>query len=292
MLNGCLCCVMTGKMRDAIVEIQQKYSPDRILIETSGSAFPAAISIQLRDLARELSSTDGCGPGIRLDGIVNVIDVENFAGYADTSKSAALQAQYTDLLVFNKWEHVDERQFDLVWDRVNDLNTDTPKLKSDRGAIPWQAIMGLDSKLGLGLVREDKHSHNGHSHENDGEHMSEIETLTVRISKGDGTELDKFIEYLDKAPKDEIYRMKFILRTISSKLPDSTSSNDSIKTFILNWAFGRYEFTEVSEERAPLLLEESLAGLGTVMVGRGDGRMFKKRLSSGILGQSASVEMS
>ncbi|KAK9459053.1 CobW/HypB/UreG, nucleotide-binding domain-containing protein [Lipomyces oligophaga] len=292
MLNGCLCCVLTGQMREAVLEIQDKYNPDRILIETSGSAFPATLSIQLRDLAKELKA-EGAGRGVRLDGIINVIDAENFIGYADTSKTASVQAQYTDLIVFNKWEGVSERQFDIVWDRVNDLNTDTPKIKSNNGAIPWEAIMGLDTKLGLSLLEYQivqDHSHdNIHSHE---DHLSEIETLTVSFPKANlnGDELSKFFVYLDQAPKDEIYRMKFIIRVSPLLLPVKISySSSSPKPYILNWAFGRYEFTEISEDHASQLIDDSLCAVGTVMVGRGDGRRFKKRLESGILGEDVSI---
>ncbi|KAK9238269.1 CobW/HypB/UreG, nucleotide-binding domain-containing protein [Lipomyces kononenkoae] len=295
MLNGCLCCVLTGQMRAAIVEIQENYRPDRILIETSGSAFPATISIQLRDLAKEFSD-QASGPGIRLDGVVNVIDVENFTGYADTSKTAALQAQYTDLIVFNKWENVSERQFDIVWDRVNDLNTDTPKIKSNNGTIPLEAILGIDSRLGLAMLETPKHEHEhdcaGHDHE---EHVSEIETLTVTFPKKDldGKELSSFLNYIKTAPKDEIYRMKFILRLPSCALPTASKSDDSSepRTYILNWAFGRYEFTLISDEAALALLDDNLAGIGTVMVGRGEGRRFRKRLSNGVLGDGVSVEL-
>ncbi|KAK9324165.1 CobW/HypB/UreG, nucleotide-binding domain-containing protein [Lipomyces orientalis] len=295
MLNGCLCCVLTGQMRAAIVEIQEKYHPDRILIETSGSAFPATISIQLRDLAKEFAG-QASGQGIRLDGVVNVIDVENFTGYADTSKTAALQAQYTDLIIFNKWENVSERQFDIVWDRVNDLNTDTPKIKSNNGTISWEAILGIDTKLGLALLdgasHMPSHKHEGHDHGSD-EHVSEIETLTVKFPKKDldGSELTSFFNYINTAPKDEIYRMKFIVRLPGSALPAAWKSNVSeLRTYILNWAFGRYEFTLISEEAAPALLDDHLAGIGTVMVGRGDGRRFRKRLSGGILGDGVTVE--
>lgn len=38
-----------------------------------------------------------------LDGVVSVIDVENWKGYEDTSVTARLQAKYTDLIVFNKY---------------------------------------------------------------------------------------------------------------------------------------------------------------------------------------------
>ncbi|KAK9355234.1 CobW/HypB/UreG, nucleotide-binding domain-containing protein [Lipomyces doorenjongii] len=296
MLNGCLCCVLTGQMRAAIIELQEKYHPDRILIETSGSAFPATISIQLRDLAREFSG-QASGQGIRLDGVINVIDVENFTGYADTSKTASLQAQYTDLIVFNKWENVSERQFDIVWDRVNDLNTDTPKIKSNNGSISLEAILGIDSKLGLTLLEaprhQNSHDHAGHGHDSD-EHVSEIETLTVKFPKKnlDGKELTSFFNYIEIAPKDEIYRMKFVLRLPGSALPTASKSDSSEpRTYILNWAFGRYEFTLISEEAAPALLDDYLAGIGTVMVGRGDGRRFRKRLSGGILGDGVKVEL-
>ncbi|KAK9370919.1 CobW/HypB/UreG, nucleotide-binding domain-containing protein [Lipomyces kononenkoae] len=296
MLNGCLCCVLTGQMRAAIVEIQENYRPDRILIETSGSAFPATISIQLRDLAKEFSD-QASGQGIRLDGVVNVIDVENFTGYADTSKTAALQAQYTDLIVFNKWESVSERQFDTVWDRVNDLNTDTPKIKSNNGTIPLDAILGIDSRLGLAKLETPTHQHDhdcpGHVHDHE-EHISEIETLTVKFPKKnlDGQELASFLKYIEVAPKDEIYRMKFIVRCPSTALPMASASDSAeLCTYILNWAFGRYEFTLISEEAAVALLDENLAGIGTVMVGQGEGRRFRKRLSTGILGDGVIVEL-
>ncbi|KAK9466509.1 CobW/HypB/UreG, nucleotide-binding domain-containing protein [Lipomyces arxii] len=293
MLNGCLCCVLTGQMRAAVVEIQEKYHPDRILIETSGSAFPAAISIQLRELSKEFG-IGSSGPGIRLDGVVNVIDVENFDGYADTSKTASLQAQFTDLIVFNKWEDVPGRQFETVWDKVNDLNTDTPKIKSNRGTIPWEAILGMDSKLSLDLLHQKEHYHDhSHNHAHDDSHTSEIETLTVRFPKTllDGSELAAFFRYLTVAPKDEIYRMKFIIRLPASKLPLFELGSDEVQTYILNWAFGRYDFTPISNETAQALLDDSLAGVGTVMVGRGDGRMFRKRFSKGIVG-IAEVELS
>ncbi|KAJ1676948.1 hypothetical protein EV182_007192, partial [Spiromyces aspiralis] len=40
MTNGCLCCVLVGQMQSALLEMKEKFNPDRIIIETSGSAFP------------------------------------------------------------------------------------------------------------------------------------------------------------------------------------------------------------------------------------------------------------
>ena len=69
------------------------FRPDRVIIECSGSAFPATLAFQLRELERET------GGDFKMDAIITVIDAENFMGYEDTSPTARMQASYTDLLV-------------------------------------------------------------------------------------------------------------------------------------------------------------------------------------------------
>jgi G3E family GTPase len=59
----------------------------------SGSAFPATLAFQIRELERE---TDG---DLKLDAIVTVVDAENFTGYEDTSPTAKMQASYTDIIL-------------------------------------------------------------------------------------------------------------------------------------------------------------------------------------------------
>eukprot|EP00002_Diphylleia_rotans_P024113 TRINITY_DN4753_c0_g2_i18.p1 TRINITY_DN4753_c0_g2~~TRINITY_DN4753_c0_g2_i18.p1 ORF type:complete len:116 (+),score=26.66 TRINITY_DN4753_c0_g2_i18:73-420(+) len=45
MLNGCLCCNLVGKMNNALQEIVSSFpDTDRIIIETSGSAYPGPIA--------------------------------------------------------------------------------------------------------------------------------------------------------------------------------------------------------------------------------------------------------
>lgn len=58
-----------------------------------GSAFPATLAFQLRELERK---TDG---DLKLDALITVIDAENFIGYEDTSPTARMQASYTDIIV-------------------------------------------------------------------------------------------------------------------------------------------------------------------------------------------------
>lgn len=85
-----------GPFRSSI----DNFSPDRIIIESSGSAFPATLAFQIRELERET------GGAFKLDAIVTVIDAENFSGYEDTSTTARMQAAYTDMLLIVSLRHL------------------------------------------------------------------------------------------------------------------------------------------------------------------------------------------
>jgi len=58
-----------------------------------GSAFPATLAFQIRELERETAGD------LKLDAIVTVVDAENFAGYEDTSPTARMQSSYTDIIL-------------------------------------------------------------------------------------------------------------------------------------------------------------------------------------------------
>ena len=66
----------------------------------SGSAFPATLAFQIRELERETNDD------LKLDAIVTVIDAENFTGYEDTSPTAKMQASYTDLILIVRFRRV------------------------------------------------------------------------------------------------------------------------------------------------------------------------------------------
>ncbi|KAG8908349.1 hypothetical protein FRB99_007276 [Tulasnella sp. 403] len=253
-LNGCMCCILVGQMKTALLEIRDKYRPDRIIIESSGSAFPATLAFQIRELEKDTGD-------FKLDAIVTVIDAENFTGYEDTSPTAKMQAQYSDLLLVNKWEQVTERQLDIVMDHLFTLNEHTPKIHSDsKQGVPPSLIFGLDSKLWTDAA--------DHKPPDDGHH-AEVETATIQrgtsnllrqrepcddpncnhthaTSPADGTQTlnaagtklteDVLVVALRRLPKDCVYRVKGFVRLSGAM-------------FILNWAFGRWDLVECLGEK-------------------------------------------
>ncbi|KAG0175335.1 hypothetical protein DFQ30_009607 [Apophysomyces sp. BC1015] len=256
MVNGCLCCVLVGQMKRALVELKEKYNPDRIIVETSGSAFPAPIAWQIREMESS---------GFVLDSIITVIDCLNFTGYEDTSYTAKLQAQYTDVILLNKHELTSERELDRVLDHVNELNTDTPKVKCDRQGVSPDLVFGLDTQL-FKVTNDKTHAMNELVF--DPKHQeNEVDLLQIiqyADNKLDQLGLEAFLKGM---PKDDIYRIKGFIR-----LEDGL--------YILNHAFGRHTLTLVEHQET---LEEAKGIQVKVTVMGQDLRMYTDKIKQGLL---------
>lgn len=282
LLNGCICCNLVGQLGDALYQLRKEVHPDRIIIETSGSAFPATLAMEVNRLISETK-----GEKFVLDGVISVIDVENWEGYEDTSITAKLQAAYTDLVIFNKWEHVDERRFDVVLDRLGDLEIQTPWVKSNKGMVEKDIILGIDGALAREMKDEPEphHSHGGHTHSSD-DHQSEVEvlSLTMKGPKGSTIDLEKLEYFLLSPPKDEVYRIKgfFIASTPPSnstgQVTAKSSHDEKPSRYILNWAFLRWTFTAAPETVAGIPHDDELIVRATVVCAKYSSTKWQKRI--------------
>ncbi|KAK0739233.1 CobW/HypB/UreG, nucleotide-binding domain-containing protein [Apiosordaria backusii] len=284
LLNGCICCNLVGSLSSALKELKQTAHPDRVIIETSGSAFPATLAMEVNRLVRETKGKEWV-----LDGVVSVIDVENWGGYEDTSFTARLQARYTDLVVLNKWEGCGERRVEEVEDRLGDLEVDTARVRSERGRVGWEVLLGLDGGLAGGLGEQLEGG--GHEHKHDHGHREEVEVLSVELrgDKGRGVDAGKLMGWLGKAPKDEVYRIKAVLTVGGGdKGGELRNSDEDVPVggsesgrYILNWAFGRWTFTPMGEavREHESSLESTLRM--TVVLARYESNKWKKKLEAG-----------
>lgn len=284
LLNGCICCNLVGQLGPALTELESTVRPDRIVIETSGSAFPATLALEVNRLARDSGK-------YVLDGVVSVIDVENWEGYEDTSYTAKIQARYTDLIVLNKWETAGEDRYEECLDRIGDLEVDVAKVKSNKGVVGVDLVFGVDGGLASQLTEQDvSTATNGHDHKHDHEHehdhQSEVEVLSVEV-KGDKetrVSTEHLLKLLNTAPKDEAYRIKALV-TLDTTPTNSDAdvpppeANESGR-YILNWAFGRWLFTPVVKtlQEHESSLESALRM--TVILGRREGLRWKKKIEA------------
>ncbi|USW58117.1 Putative cobW/HypB/UreG, nucleotide-binding domain-containing protein [Septoria linicola] len=248
LLGECICCVNVGQIGTALEELDAKNNPDRIIIETSGSAEPLKLVLEIKRLAEATGRYE-------LDGIVSVIDAENWGGYASKSYTAKLQAKQTDLIVINKWEGLSERDYDLFLDKLGDLDVDTPQVKSDKGWVEKDLLFGFDQKLARNWLEAGKSDHHSHEHADGEKHTSEVECLSVTL-KADSSEgvvdLQKLDALLKAAPKDEVYRIKGVVFAESSpKNADGKEVSEGASgrgRYILNWSFGRWTWYSVDDD--------------------------------------------
>lgn len=295
LLNGCICCNLVGQLGPALKELEETVRPDRIVIETSGSAFPATLALEVNRLARDSGK-------YVLDGVISVIDVENWQGYEDTSYTARIQARYTDLIVFNKWENAGELRYDECLDRVGDLEVDVAKVKSDKGCVAMDLVFGVDGGLAQELTEAEVNQTNGHSHSHNHNHsngdktnghshthQNEVEVLSIELKAEDASariSTDKLLALLSSAPKDEAYRIK-ALATLSSTPANSDpdmpkpEAGASSGRYILNWAFGRWTFTPVAEALREHDSSSDVTLRMTMILAPYESGRWKKKLETG-----------
>ncbi|KAL6700931.1 CobW/HypB/UreG, nucleotide-binding domain-containing protein [Trichoderma pleuroticola] len=291
LLNGCICCNLVGQLGPALGELEKTVAPDRIIIETSGSAFPATLALEVNRIARDTGK-------YVLDGVISVIDVENWKGYEDTSYTAKIQARYTDLIVFNKWETAGEDRYDECLDRVGDLDVDVARVKSDKGLVDIGVVFGVDGGLARELTDVEVGGEHNHDHQTNGDgnkhshghsHQSEVEVLSVELKGNSGAAVstDKLLNFLRSAPKDEAYRIKSVL-TLSSTPKNSDPDVPQPEPhprgrYILNWAFGRWTFTPLAESAEEHSSSNGVVLRLTMILARYESNKWKKRIEAGLI---------
>jgi G3E family GTPase len=189
------------------------------VIETSGSATPAPIVWEIRK-----------NPRLITDGVITVIDAINFKGYVNKSYALKIQARYTDLILINKHEDMDERTLEDNLDDLYDINLDTPKIKTDHGFVHSEIVFGLNTTLfdtnESVLNAEQNFAHDHHSIEVD---LLEINPDTVFDAKKIEIDLQKF-------PKNNFYRIKGLIHTTDGYM-------------VINHAFGNTQLHIIDTPR-------------------------------------------
>jgi len=133
--NGCVCCSMGGDFYNALVDVLDRNKrPDHLVIEASGVARPARIA----DLARAESD-------LELDGIVTVVDAENFLPRLSddlVADSMTEQLAAADLILVNKADLVSEETIAALKARLRSINATPPMMTCISGAVPVDTVLG------------------------------------------------------------------------------------------------------------------------------------------------------
>ncbi len=208
LLNGCICCTLVGPFVSAINEIAENFKPDRILIEASGAADPSAIALMISS-----------HPKLYRDGVISVVDVVNFKGYTDLSVTARRQAQFTDLIVFNKIELVDLDQKRAVVGYVREFNEAAPIVEAPEGKVNPSVVFGISSTHLADLLQEDSQNSDQH-HDHAQPHHNHLSTdgiETFHLEFPGSTTQKEMERFLQSLPS-QVFRVKGFFVTQSGEV--------------------------------------------------------------------------
>lgn len=199
MLDGCVCCTLVGPLMNKLDELIKLHQPDRIILESSGTAEPTNLAVTITG-----------NRNVYRDSLVTVIDTLHYDQEPRYNDHYQLQAKVTDLLILNKIEEVKPDQKQKVIEALRSTNSYSPIVESYNGAVSRNLVFGLASKLQI-----DSHHHAHHHHHHD------IESFTIYFENQ--IEIEKLEPVLDNLP-DEIIRVKGLLFT-----PEPTICNQAYK---------------------------------------------------------------
>ncbi len=133
--NGCLCCAMRGQLLKAVhTVLLARPAPEGILVETSGLAdpFPVLSELAHSSLVEEVA----------VDGVITVVDAENFDRNLDSAEAAFQQIVAADFLLVNRIDLVGAEIPALIERGIRVLNPAARILTCVAGDVPLPVLIG------------------------------------------------------------------------------------------------------------------------------------------------------
>ena len=136
--GGCVCCELSSELVDTLQKLHTEVEPDRIIIETSGLAFPFETQLQLwREPVSQWVSEDIA---------VVVVNAEQLAANREVADLFEQQVSSADLLLLNQLDQVPEAQIPDLKAKLSDQAPETPIVLSSYCKIDPEIIF-VDQRI-------------------------------------------------------------------------------------------------------------------------------------------------
>ena len=156
MQNGCVCCSLQNDLLDQITKLAASKNFDYMIIEGSGVSEPAQVAKLFADCEDDHdhenvhADTPMLGQVARLDTCVTVVDVSSMLedqplwlgrSQENLSQLLAEQIEYSNVVLLNKTDLIDEAQLQSIQDRVSLLNREAKLLPCQNSQIPVMEVV-------------------------------------------------------------------------------------------------------------------------------------------------------
>ncbi len=222
--GGCVCCSLTGEFEFAIKEIIQKYSPEIIIVETTGVAEPDAIVFDVEENLKE----------VKLDTVIVVVDADSIIRFPSIGKVGEAQIEVADVVLLNKTDLVEKSQIKEIENKINRINKNAHIFKTKNCDIDVDLLFSLE------IEHREKKLHKKSEH-------TKMESFVLETKKKfTKSELENFLKSIPK----EVYRLKGFV-------------NLEGKSVLVNFVAGRWDLEEMSGEKKLVFIGEGIKSLKT-----------------------------
>ncbi len=144
--HGCICCSIAASFREALLDILEgPVCPEKILVETSGVAYPSNVAAQLL--------TPGLRDQVVLESVIAVVEAEHAKSLAGRIAGLAeRQIQEADILLLNKVDQVDPRTVAFTRSWLQGLNPSAEVVESTFTRVALDRLLPSRQPPSLALL--------------------------------------------------------------------------------------------------------------------------------------------
>ena len=180
MSSGCICCSLVGDFGKALVDVQKKFAPDRILIEPSGVG-------KLSDVILAVENTVKDVPEMKLNSFVTVADASKVKVYMKNfGEFYNNQIETAGTIILSRTQKVSPEKLEAAVALLREKNKDAAIITTPWDQLDGKTILAAMEKVSLAdelmeRIRaeheaeeeEHHHHHHDHDHEDHDEHHHE-----------------------------------------------------------------------------------------------------------------------
>ena len=168
MNSGCICCSLVGDFGNALKDVLEKYSPDRVIIEPSG----------VGKLSDVIKAVKNIGDDVKINSTATVVDASKCKMYMKNyGEFYNNQIESAGTIILSRTQNVSEEKLAKVLTMIKEKNDEASVITT-----PWDQIDGkkiLDAMEKVNTLEkellEEHHHHDGecgcgHDHEHEHHH--------------------------------------------------------------------------------------------------------------------------
>ena len=173
MSSGCICCSLVGDFGKALAEVEEKFHPDRILIEPSGVGKRSDVVVAVQNTAKD-------NPALELNSFVTVADASKVRVYMKNfGEFYNNQVESAGTIILSRTQNLSQEKLEAAAELLRAKNPSAAILTTPWDQLDGKTILSAIEKTSLEeelLSRihaehegsEAAHAHHHHDHDHEG----------------------------------------------------------------------------------------------------------------------------